>query len=113
VRLLAPPEKEWGSRVRAEPLANYVKALLAELEARVPAKLKAGLRVTVGVKQGRRSRAWVEDAGGKPFAELEKALGKVPPPSIRNGPIAFQLDVSVRGGEVPSGTSVPRGGRRW
>ena len=85
-----------------EPLAKYIEALKREAGtfwgAANPPGVK-GLLVAVGVRADGKSRAWCEAVGGEvPAEKLDKfraALEKVRPVHVRNGPIAFAMELGL------------------
>jgi hypothetical protein len=102
------PDAEMKERVGdVKPLVEYVKALQQEAEKFWASSDRPGAKgvlVAVGVKPGGTSRVWCDAVGGDiPVATLEKfraALEKVKPPTVKNGPIAFALELGLRG-EMP------------
>ena len=89
------------------PLADYTKALQAELtalSAKSPPTTAKGLFVTVGVKPGKRAKVWCEavegDIPADTLATMEKKLGEVPCLEVDHGPIAFALEIRL-GGQKP------------
>jgi hypothetical protein len=89
------------------PLADYMKALqqkLGEFWAKGEYEKAKGLFVAVGVKPNQRVRVWCDAVDGEippeTLAKLEKTLADVPSVAVKNGPIAFALEVKL-GGQTP------------
>jgi tetratricopeptide (TPR) repeat protein len=88
-----------------EPLANYVKSLDEPLQRWLEKEKPEakGLLIAIGIKAGKKSRAWCESVEGDIPADalrrLEKELGKVPPVELKN-PFAFAMEVAIRGQTV-------------
>jgi hypothetical protein len=86
---------------------NYIKAIekatgtLLEGEDLPKAK---GLLIAVGIKPGKKARVWCQSVEGeipaKVLQKLEKELAKVETIALNNGPVAFGMEVKVRGSEV-------------
>ena len=88
----------------ATPLGHYIEALQQEVAVfweHAPQPKAKGLLVAVGVKPGKRVRAWCDPVDGEIPAEtlsrLERRLGQVPALAVRQGPIAFALELKLWG----------------
>lgn len=91
----------------ATPLADYIQALVQatrEHFAKSPEPQAKGLLIAVGVKFGKRSRAWCEAVEGKipptDLSGLEKALEKVPAIDVKEGPLAFAIELRLGAAKV-------------
>ena len=64
-------------------------------------KPKAKGVVAVGVKPGKKARVWCEAVDGdippETLTELDKKLGDVPPVAVKQGPIAFAVEIKLSG----------------
>jgi tetratricopeptide (TPR) repeat protein len=114
LRLYVPtPElpKRIGEDV--EPLANYIKALDEPIQQWLEKeKPKAnGLLIAVGIKAGKKSRAWCQavegDVPAAALQRLEKELGKVATIDLKKGPVAFGLEVVIGGRKVEKFPAFP------
>lgn len=103
------PDNELRRRLGDDvtPLANYIQALVQATKehfAKSPEPQAKGLLIAVGVKLGKRSRAWCEPVEGKmpatDLSELETALEKVPSINVKEGPIAFAIEIRLGAAEV-------------
>jgi len=104
VRLYLPDEDMRERAGDATPLANYVKALQKEATAfweKAPRPEAKGVLVAVGVKPGKKARVWCDPVDGAipvaTLAQLERKLGEVPAVAVKRGPIAFALEINLRG----------------
>ena len=84
------------------PLAEYVKALQHEAAAfwqSAPRPAAKGLLVAVGVRPGQTARVWCDGVAGDipadTLASVRAALEHVKPVSVKNGPIAFALELGL------------------
>lgn len=85
-----------------QPLVNYIKSLEKEIDrfwlTQPPPNAK-GVLVAVGIKPGKKARAWCEAVEGTiPAATLrsfEQSLSKVATIDVQKGPIAFALNVEL------------------
>jgi hypothetical protein len=107
LRLYVPiPElpKRIGDDV--EPLAKYVKSLDGPIQRWVEKEKPQakGLLIAIGIKAGKKSRAWCQSVDGEIPAEalrrLEAELGKVPTIDIKKEPVAFGMEVMLRGQRI-------------
>lgn len=107
LRLYVPiPElpKRVGEDV--EPLANYIKALDEPIQKWLEKEKPQakGLLIAIGIKAGKKSRAWCQSVEGDIPAEvlsrLETELGKVPTIDLKNRPMAFGMEIKLRGQKV-------------
>jgi hypothetical protein len=104
-RLYLPDEK---LRARmgndATPMAEYIEGLKEASNAfwagREPASAK-GLLIAIGVKPGKSARVWCEPVEGEIPKEVlsscERALEEVVPLDVREGPVAFALEMRMWG----------------
>jgi hypothetical protein len=103
VRLYLPDDllkERLGSDVK--PVAEYIKALEKEAAAfwaKTEQPKAKGLLIAVGVKPGKSARVWCDSIDGDIPAEtltkLEKKLGEVAAVDVKEGPIAFALEVKL------------------
>lgn len=112
------PDAELGRRLVGhdiKSLAGYIKALEKETAAfwskSTQPKAK-GMLIAVGIKPGKKSRVWCEAIGGEISADvlrnLEKQLGEVTPPEVKEAPIAFAINTRFRGQNVEEFPVVPK-----
>jgi tetratricopeptide (TPR) repeat protein len=86
-----------------EPLANYIKALDQPIQKWLEKEQPQakGLLIAVGIKAGKKSRAWCQSVGGEIPADalqrLEKELGKVETITLKKDPVAFGMEIILRG----------------
>jgi hypothetical protein len=99
------PTSEMPKRVGddVKPLVNYIRALQKSAEeclASVKPAAAKGLLIAVGIKPGKKARVWCEGVEGEmPAAvlrKLEQELGKVEAVPVKNGPVAFGMEVKLR-----------------
>ena len=89
-----------------EPLANYVRALDDPLQRWLEKEKPQakGLLIAIGIKVGKKSRAWCQSVEGEIPADalqrLEKDLGEVPTIDVKKEPVAFGMEVLIRGQKV-------------
>lgn len=104
------PEEALRARLGEDvtPLATYARALHAAAARHwqtAPPSTATGILLAVGVKPGRRSRIWCEAVGGTvPAASLEKMqrdLGAIEPLAVKNGPVAFAIELQLGSGPAP------------
>jgi hypothetical protein len=116
VRLYLPDadlNRRLGTDVK--PLASYIKAIEAEaagfFEKAGRPKAK-GLFVVVGVKPEKKVKVWCEAVDGEipaaVIARLEATLGDVPTVAVRQGPIAFAMEVKLWGQTPAKFPEIPR-----
>jgi hypothetical protein len=99
----------------ASPLADYIKSLQKETAAfwNKTEKPKAkGLFVAVGVKPGKKARVWCEAVDGEipaeTLTELDKKLAEVPPVAVKQGPIAFAVEIKLWGQKPEKFPKMPK-----
>jgi tetratricopeptide (TPR) repeat protein len=107
LRLYVPiPElpKRIGEDV--EPLANYIKSLDDPIQRWLEKEKPQakGLLIAIGIKSGKKSRAWCQSVEGDIPADalqrLEADLGKVQTIELKKQPVAFGMEVVIRGQKV-------------
>ena len=107
LRLYVPiPElpKRVGEDV--EPLANYIKALDEPIQKWVEKEKPQakGLLIAIGIKAGKKLCAWCQSIEGdipvEVLQRLEKELGKVPTIDLKGRPMAFGMEIKIRGQKV-------------
>jgi tetratricopeptide (TPR) repeat protein len=82
-----------------EPLGDYINALDVPIRKWIAAEKPQaqGLLVAVGIKKGKKSRAWCQAVEGEIPADalqrLEQELAKVPTIELSNEPVAFALQI--------------------
>jgi hypothetical protein len=88
----------------ASPLTGYIKAMQKEMAAfwdKAEKPKAKGLFVAVGVKPGKKPRVWCEAVDGEiptaTLAKLEEKLRAVPAVAVKQGPIAFAVEINLRG----------------
>jgi hypothetical protein len=88
----------------ASPLADYSKSLHKETAAywdRAEKPKAKGLFVVVGMKPGKKARVWCEAVDGEippeALTKLEKKLGDLPAVAVKQGPIAFAVEMKLWG----------------
>jgi hypothetical protein len=97
-------EKRLGEDV--EPMANYVKSLDEPLQRWLEKEKPQakGLLIAIGIKAGKKSRAWCEGVEGDippdALRRLEKELGKMPTVELKKEPFAFAMEVALKGQKV-------------
>jgi hypothetical protein len=100
------PDKALRQRLGddASPLADYIKALQKEAAAfweKGEQPMAKGLLIAVGVKPGNKARVWCDAVDGEIPAEtltkLEEKLGGVPAVAVKEGPIAFAIEIKLWG----------------
>ncbi len=83
----------------------------------VPEGPGQALTLVVAIRPGRRARFWLEFAPGGEVAELEaglqRALGELRAPAVREGPVAYAWHVLLWGGPGASGPSFAFLPRAW
>jgi len=98
------PDSELHRRLGddATPLADYIKVLVStttEFWKKSAEPEAKGLLIAVGIKPGKRSRIWCDAVNGKippgTLAELEKVLSEVPAIDVREGPMAFAIEIRL------------------
>jgi hypothetical protein len=98
------PDSELHRRLGddATPLADYIKVLVStttEFLKKSAEPEAKGLLIAVGIKPGKRSRIWCDAVNGKippgTLAELEKVLSEVPAIDVREGPMAFAIEIRL------------------
>jgi hypothetical protein len=103
------PNAEMPKRVGddVKPLVNYIKALeKAAADGLAGEKLPRakGLLIAVGIKPGKKSRVWCESVEGEIpdpiLRKLEKELAKVEAIPVKNGAMAFGMEVRLNGQRV-------------
>ena len=103
------PDTELDRRLGGdiESLARYIKALEKETAAfwsKSTQPTAKGMLIVVGIKPGKKSRVWCEAVEGEISADilrnLEKQLGAVSPPEVKEAPIAFAINTHFRGRKV-------------
>ena len=99
----------------ASPLAKYIKALQTELTAfwqKADQPKAKGLLVAVGVKPGKKSRVWCDAIEGQipaeVLAKLEKRLAAVPAVAVKEGPIAFAVEIRLWGQKLGRFPEMPK-----
>src|SRR3954465_3569495 len=110
------PKDELENRLGkdATPIGEYIKSLTAAagrfLEKQAVGDAK-GIYVAVGPKEGRKSRAWCEAVDGTIapdlLRKLQAELAKVPTLDLKNGPVAFALELKLRGRQPAKFPEVP------
>jgi hypothetical protein len=102
----------------ASPLAAYIKSLQKETAAfwDKAGKPKAkGLFVAVGVKPGKKARVWCEAVDGEipteTLTKLEEKLGEVPAVAVKQGPIAFAVEIKLWGQKPEKFPELPKAWR--
>jgi hypothetical protein len=103
----------------AAPLAEYIKSLEKETAAYwdKAGKPKAkGLFIAVGVKPGKKARVWCEAVDGDIPAEtitkLAERLDGVPALAVKQGPIAFAVEIKLWGQKPGKFPELPKAWRQ-
>jgi hypothetical protein len=108
VRLYLPDE-ELSHRLGddAGPLGNYIKALVQVAKdylEKSPQPGAKGMLIAVGIKPGKRSRAWCEAVEGKippaVLSDLEKTLAEAPTIDVKDAPMAFAIELQLGAAKV-------------
>lgn len=115
VRLYLPDDILRQRLSNATILADYIKSLQNSVTAfwKNAEDVKAkGLLLAVGVSPERKARVWCDAVDGEisneVLARLEKELGDVPPVAVKNGPIAFALELNLWGQKPQNFPETPK-----
>lgn len=107
--VLLQPDDVFRDRVSSvDALAKYIDAIGADIRASVAHatdKTPSGGFVVVAVRPGQRSKVWLDF--DVPLSvdlqqDLINGIGRVFPVKVKNGPIAFALEIGVWGGKEPT-----------
>lgn len=98
-----------------QPLVKYIKLVEKEIDRfwlTQPVPTAKGVLVAVGIKPGKKARAWCEAVEGTiPPATLrsfEQSLSKIATFDVQKGPIAFALNVELHGKQAAKFPFVPK-----
>ena len=101
----------------AGPLSAYIKSLqqrLIEVVGATKPEGVDGLLISVGAKPNGASRVWCDPVGGnipkEMLDKIEAELSKIPGPAVKNGPIAFALEIQFKGRPIATFPTIPK---RW
>ena len=99
----------------ASPLSNYIKSLQKEAEAfwkKTDQPKAKGLFIAVGVKPGKKAKVWCDAIDGEipadVLAKLEKRLSEVPAVAVKEGPIAFAVEIHLWGQKPEKFLELPK-----
>lgn len=115
VRLYLPDDL-LGPRVGndVQPLADYIKSLenrTVEYWSSHDPENANGLLIAIGVKPNGESRAWCDALDGtvsdKTLRDFEAQMALVPSVKVKDGPIAFAIEVAFAGRSVSIFPEIP------
>jgi hypothetical protein len=116
VRLYLPDE-EMRRRLGddAQPLAKYIQALVQMAKdylKKSPQPNAKGMLIAVGIKPGKRSRAWCEAVEGRippaVLSDLEKTLAEAPTIDVKDAPMAFAIELQLGAAKVKEYPAFPK-----
>lgn len=98
-----------------QPLVKYIKAVEKEIDRfwlTQPVPNAKGVLVAVGIKPGKKARAWCEAVEGTippgTLRNFEQSLSRVATIDVQKGPIAFALNVELNGKQPTKFPFVPK-----
>jgi hypothetical protein len=115
IRLYLPDDKLRQRIGEADPLVTYIKAIQKEAEtfwAKADQPKAKGLLIVVGVKPDKKAKVWCEAVDGEipadTLTKLEKQLSEIAPVTVKDGPIAFAVEVKLSGQKPEKFPEMPK-----
>jgi len=110
------PDKLLRQRVGdADPLVVYIKSLQKETGAfweKAEKPNAKGLLLVVGVKPDKKAKVWCQAVEGEipatTLSQFEKQLSALAPVAVKEGPIAFALEIKLAGQQPAKFPEMPK-----